>query len=346
MADTTTAAAMLVTVLVVTVVLLLTYRSPVLWLLPLVCAGFAFVLTDALTYLLGRYAGVTVDPGNAAVVTVLVFGVGTDYALLQLARYREELRRVADRYVAMAVALRRAVPAIAASAATVSLGLLCLLAADMGFNHSLGSAGGAGVLCGLLAMTTLLLALSAFLGRWVFWPVVPRTGMRRSGTARPRIGSPMGSGRSTVSRRGCALVEQAIGHLANVWALRRWRGRLVRVRDVYRTACVLICLGRWPHRIPTMNSITDTFTERRRAATGAEAFTLAGQCGGCCGGRGHRHRQFRSGRRSRDRLGAAGKAPSSRPGVVLVEAHDGDAVSDARAYMRQRLAAERRKGRQ
>ncbi len=172
----TAAAAMLITVLVVTVVLLLTYRSPVLWILPLICVGVAFAGTDAVTYLLGRYAGMTVDTGNAVVVTVLVFGVGTDYALLLLARYREELRREADRHVAMAVALRRAVPVIAASAATVSLGLLCLLAADMGFNHDLGPAGAIGIVCGLVAMVTLLPALLVILGRWVFWPVIPRPG--------------------------------------------------------------------------------------------------------------------------------------------------------------------------
>jgi RND superfamily putative drug exporter len=174
--EQTAATAMLITVLVVTVVLLLTYRSPVLWILPLICVGVAFAVTDAVTYLLGRYAGMTVDTGNAVVVTVLVFGVGTDYALLLLARYREELRREADRHVAMAVALRRTVRVIAASAATVSLGLLCLLAADMGFNHNLGPAGAIGIVCGLIAMVTLLPALLVILGRWVFWPVIPRAG--------------------------------------------------------------------------------------------------------------------------------------------------------------------------
>jgi len=185
----TAKAALLVTLAVVIAVLLLTYRSPVLWLLPLICVGVAFVVTDAVTYLLGRFAGMTVDTGNAAVVTVLVFGVGTDYALLLLARYREELRRSADRHVAMAAALRRAVPAIAASAATVSLSLLCLLAANMGFNHHLGTAGAIAVLCGLSTVVTLLPALLVLLGRWVFWPAVPRPGTpARSGARDGRRG--------------------------------------------------------------------------------------------------------------------------------------------------------------
>jgi RND superfamily putative drug exporter len=168
--------AMIVTVVVVVVLLLLTYRSPLLWLLPVLSVGVAYLASDAVMYLLGRYFGVTVSTGNAAVVTVLVFGVGTDYALLLLARYREELRREPDRRVAMAAALRGAVPAIAASAATVSLGLLCLLAADMGFNYTLGPAGAVAVLSALLVMVTLLPALLVILGRWIFWPVIPRPG--------------------------------------------------------------------------------------------------------------------------------------------------------------------------
>jgi putative drug exporter of the RND superfamily len=168
--------AMIVTVLVVMVLLLITYRSPVLWILPLVGVAVAYVLSDAVMYLLARYAGVTVSTGNAAVVTVLVFGVGTDYAMLLLARYRDELRRTADRRVAMAAALRGAVPAIGASAATVSLGLLCLLAADMGFNHTFGVAGAVAVLSAFAVLVTLLPALLVILGRWVFWPVIPRPG--------------------------------------------------------------------------------------------------------------------------------------------------------------------------
>jgi RND superfamily putative drug exporter len=168
---------MLVTVLVVAVLLLITYRSPVLWLLPLVGVAVAYIVSDAVMYLLGRYFDVTVSTGNAAVVTVLVFGVGTDYALLLLARYRDELRRTVDRRTAMGAALRGAVPAIAASAATVSLGLLCLLAADMGFNYTLGPAGAVAVLCAFAVMVTLLPALLVILGRWVFWPLIPRPGV-------------------------------------------------------------------------------------------------------------------------------------------------------------------------
>jgi hypothetical protein len=76
--------------------------------------------------------------------------------------------------------------------------------------------------------------------------------MRRSVTGAPRIGSPTRNEPTTVARRGLrALVEQSIGHLANAWSLRRWRGLLYRIRDVYRAAAALICLGRWLHRVST-----------------------------------------------------------------------------------------------
>lgn len=182
---------LLATAAVVAVLLLVTYRSPVLWLLPLVSVGFAAVLTQATTYLLARYAGLPVDPQSAGVLMVLVFGVGTDYALLLIARFREELHRHADRHQAMRVALRRSGPAIAASAGTVAAGLACLALADINSSRSLGLVGAVGVLCAVLAMSTVLPALLVVTGRWVFWPFVPREGTppRRPGTVWARIGA-------------------------------------------------------------------------------------------------------------------------------------------------------------
>ncbi len=114
------------TLVVVIVLLLITYRSPVLWLLPVISAGVALVSAEALIYLLAAHAGLTVNAQSAGILYVLVFGAGTDYALLLTARYREELRRHEDRPEAMALALRRAGPAIIASAGTVILSLLTL----------------------------------------------------------------------------------------------------------------------------------------------------------------------------------------------------------------------------
>ena len=165
-----------ITAAIVIVILLLTYRSPVLWLLPLSTVLVALTAAQAVIYVLAKDAGLTVNAQSAFILTVLVFGAGTDYALLLTARYREELRRHADRHEAMAVALGRAAPAIIASAATVILSLLALLVAELNSTKSLGPVMAIGVAVGLLAMITLLPALLVIFGRWVFWPRRPTLG--------------------------------------------------------------------------------------------------------------------------------------------------------------------------
>jgi RND superfamily putative drug exporter len=164
------------TVAVVVAILLLTYRSPVLWLLPIVCAGIALTVAQAAIYLLAGPTGLAVSGQSTGILTVLVFGAGTDYALLLIARYREESRRHADRHAAMAVALRRAAPAIVASAATVAIGMLCLVFADTNSTSGMGPVAAVGIVVGLIVMLTLLPALLVTAGRWVFWPVRPRYG--------------------------------------------------------------------------------------------------------------------------------------------------------------------------
>ncbi len=167
-------ALLLATAGTVALLLLITYRSPVLWLIPLVTVAVANQLASAVVYLLAKHADLAVDFQSQSIMTVLVFGVGVDYALLLIARYREELHRHADRHAAMAVALRRSIGAIAASAATVALGLLCLLAADLPSTRGLGPVGAIGIAAAFLAMTTLLPAVLVIFGRWLFWPFVPR----------------------------------------------------------------------------------------------------------------------------------------------------------------------------
>jgi RND superfamily putative drug exporter len=162
--------------IVVIAMLLLTYRSPILWLLPVISVGFALMAAQGLIYLLADGAGLTVNAQSAGILMVLVFGVGTDYALLLIARYREELRRHEDRHEAMAIALTRARPAIWASAMTVIAGMLCLLFAALNSTAGLGPIAAVGVAVGLLAMMTLLPALLVITGRWVFWPKRPAFG--------------------------------------------------------------------------------------------------------------------------------------------------------------------------
>ncbi len=139
--------------LVVVALLLLTYRSPVLWLLPLISAGAALMAAEGIIYLLARH-GLTVSGDSGELLVILVLGASTDYALLLTARYREELHRHRDRHQAMAAALWKAGPAIVASAGTVIASMLCLLVADSGNISGLGPVAALGLAGGLLAMLT------------------------------------------------------------------------------------------------------------------------------------------------------------------------------------------------
>jgi RND superfamily putative drug exporter len=185
------------TITVVVVILLLTYRSPVLWLLPVISAGVALTVAQAVIYLLAKNAGLTVNAQSAGILTVLVFGAGTDYALLLVARYREELRRHADRHEAMAVALHRAGPAIIASASTVIVGMLCLMFAETNATRGLGPVAAIGIAVGLAVMLTLLPALLMIVGRWVFWP------------SRPVYGSPDPTKTGVWARVGAGIARHA-----------------------------------------------------------------------------------------------------------------------------------------
>ncbi|WP_328966704.1 MMPL family transporter [Streptomyces sp. NBC_00239] len=165
-----------ITALVVVVILLLTYRSPVLPLLPLLTVGVALATSEAVIYLLAKNAGLVVNKQTSFILTVLVFGAATDYALLLISRYREELLRHEDRHEAMAEALYRSSPAIIASAATVAVSLMLLMLATLSSTQGLGPACAVGILVGLLAMVTLMPALLVICGRWIFWPVKPAYG--------------------------------------------------------------------------------------------------------------------------------------------------------------------------
>lgn len=160
-----------VTIAVVAVLLLLTYRSPILWLLPLSIVALADGAAGALTSMLGEQFALAFDSG---VISVLVFGAGTNYALLLISRYREELHTHTDHRAALATAWVRTAPAIIASNVTVVLALMTLLAAVMPATRGLGIAAAAGLLVALVAVLFPLTALMAVVGRKVFWPFVPR----------------------------------------------------------------------------------------------------------------------------------------------------------------------------
>ena len=164
---------LLTALVIIMVILILVYRSPVLWLLPLFGALGAIVVAEAAAHGLAN-AGFTVSTLSASILRVLVLGAATDYALLLIHRYREELRRQAATEDAMAAALRATLPTLLASAGTVTCAMVCLLAAQSAALHGLGPVGAVSIVAALLAQITLLPALLLVAGRAAFWPRIPR----------------------------------------------------------------------------------------------------------------------------------------------------------------------------
>jgi RND superfamily putative drug exporter len=164
---------LVVTGAVVLVILLVVYRSPV-FVPVLLAAGLALATAQAAVYQLAKHDVITVNGQSAGILLVLVFGAGTDYALLLISRYKEELHRHERWSVAMWAALRATVGPVVASGGTVVLGLLCLLLSDLNSNKSLGPTAAVGIVAAMLAMLTFLPALLVLLGRLWFWPAVPR----------------------------------------------------------------------------------------------------------------------------------------------------------------------------
>jgi RND superfamily putative drug exporter len=163
-----------VAVAVVLVILLLVYRSVLLPLVIILGAVFALGLASGIVYYLAEHDLATVDGQVQGILSILVIGASTDYALLLAARFREELAAGTERWHAMRAALRRSAGAIAASAATVALGLLALLLSDLSNNRALGPVGAIGIVCALLSAVTFLPAVLVLLGRAAYWPARPR----------------------------------------------------------------------------------------------------------------------------------------------------------------------------
>lgn len=172
-----------VTIAIVAVLLIITYRSPILWLVPLIAVGLADGLAGRLTAAAGQAWNLQFDAG---IISVLVFGAGTNYALLLISRYREELLRHTDHRGALAVAWKHTVGAILASNLTVVLSLLTLVLAVIPGTHGLGITSAIGLLTALAGVLLLLPPMLAIVGRGAFWPSIPRDGAaaRRDGVWR------------------------------------------------------------------------------------------------------------------------------------------------------------------
>src|SRR3712207_2275400 len=162
---------------VVLLILLVVYRSPILPFLVIGTAGLALTAGNAVAYLLADAGVITVNGQSQGIASILVVGAATDYGLLLVARFREELRRERSKYAAMAVALRRSWEPIVASGATVVLGVLCLLFSDLASNRGLGPISAVSVTLSVLAALTFLPAALTLLGRAAFWPFRPRYGV-------------------------------------------------------------------------------------------------------------------------------------------------------------------------
>jgi len=162
------------TLLVVSLILIVVYRSPLLWILPLFTAVTALSLAGTVVYYLAKAGTIDLNGQSQGILSVLVLGAATDYALLLIARYREELHHHESRYESMRIALGGVVEPIIASGSTVIAGLLVLLLSQLSGNRGLGPVGAIGIAAAMVTVLTLLPALLVVFGRWIFWPKIPK----------------------------------------------------------------------------------------------------------------------------------------------------------------------------
>lgn len=167
---------LLATVIIVILLLLVTYRSPILWIVPLAVVGTADGMAGQIGRNVAAFLSLSADGSITGILSVLVFGAGTNYALLLIARYREELLVFENRHEAMASALKGAGPAILASGGTVVLALLTLSFAELGQNRALGIVCASGIVVAMISALGILPAAVVVFGRGLFWPFVPRLG--------------------------------------------------------------------------------------------------------------------------------------------------------------------------
>jgi putative drug exporter of the RND superfamily len=193
---------------IVLLILLVVYRSPILPLLVIGTAALALSAANAVAYLLASNDLITVNGQSQGIASILVVGAATDYGLLLVARYREELRRYPSKYQAMGVAWRRSVAPIVASGATVILGVLCLLLSDLASNRGLGPISAVNVVFAVLVALTFLPAVLTLLGRAAFWPFRPQ-----AGTEAPEQGGLWGRVAGLIRRRPAPVLAGTVAVL-------------------------------------------------------------------------------------------------------------------------------------
>ncbi len=206
------------TVLLVLVLLGAIYRSVLVAITPLIVVFLAYTAATAFVYLYAN-SGATVSSNGTTILVVLMFGVGTDYCLLLVSRYREELRRIEDKHEAMARAVRRTGPTILASGLTVSLAMLTLTLADARLTSTLGPVAAIGVACGMVAGLTLLPALLTIFGRRGFWPRRSIVEYDPDGASVARQGVWRRVGDRVLQRPGPALAVTVVAFVAGALGL-------------------------------------------------------------------------------------------------------------------------------
>ena len=207
---------LIATLSLVLILLLVVYRAPLLAVLPLLVVGTAYLVATGIAYLLIEAGAITVNTEGTFLLLVLIFGAGTDYSLLLVHRYREELRGGKAPGAALPTALRESAPAIAASGGTVIAAMLVLLVADLESTHWLGPILAIGIAVMLAAAFTLLPALLSLLGERAFWPArgrrascavpdprIPRKGNRATAGDGSRIWCGGARGRSSSASSAC-----------------------------------------------------------------------------------------------------------------------------------------------
>jgi putative drug exporter of the RND superfamily len=209
---------LLATVLLVLILLGAIYRAVLVALTPILVVFFAYSVATGFIYLLAK-AGATISSNGTSILIVLMFGVGTDYCLLLVSRYREELHRIEDKHEAMARAVSRSGPAILASGLTVTLAMLVLLLADSRLTSTLGPVAAIGVACGMVAGLTLLPALLTIFGRRGFWPRAAGVAYDPAGSTGARQGLWRRLGDRVLERPGAALTVTSLVFVAGALGL-------------------------------------------------------------------------------------------------------------------------------
>ncbi len=186
---------LIVTASVVILLLLITYRSPILWIVPLLVVGMADALAGGMARKAAEMLGGQLDASTTGILSVLVFGAGTNYALLIISRYREELIKLESRAAAMAKAVRGTGPAILASGGTVLIVMAVLLFAHLDSSRALGLAGVVGIAVAMISGLIVLPFALVIWPRWIFWPLTPKFGVA------PKRESLWARAGKTISRR-------------------------------------------------------------------------------------------------------------------------------------------------